>query len=108
MLLPMTLIPGGAVSRSVNTGSQRVALGGPSATTSQAVQQTRQYTVYNSTTSANEAHICFGDVTVTASATTDLPIAPGAYLTFTANATYIATICASGTATIWVAAGDGM
>lgn len=109
MLLPMTLIPGGAKTLAVTTSADvRVALGGPSAATSQGVQQMRQYIVYSSTASANEAHIRFGDSTVQAVVTTDIPIAPGSYHAFTAAATYIGARCASDTATLWIAAGDGM
>lgn len=115
-LMPMTLIPGGTVARSVNTGSQRVALGGPSLTTSQGVQQTRQYIVSSDPASANVAFVRFGNVTVTASATTDFPVFPGSYHTFTETATdsagasaalYIAAICATGSATLYISAGDG-
>lgn len=65
--------------------------------------------VYNSGTGA--VFIRFGDVTATASATTDAPIAPGATEIFRVSGgtaeQYIAAITASGTATLYITPGHG-
>lgn len=115
MLLPMTPVPGGTHAIAATDVSARRALPGPSATTSQGVNQLRQYKVVNAAASASTVFVRFladnsGAAVVPAAPATagDTPILPGAIEVFTAAATYIATICASGgTATVYVTAGDG-
>jgi hypothetical protein len=55
------------------------------------------------------AFITFGDSTVTAATATGIPLGPGAIEVFSVplNATHIAAITASGTATLYVTPGEG-
>jgi hypothetical protein len=98
MTAPFT--PVGTVSRSVNTGSQRVAL-------SRAYDQTCIITA--PTGNSGPVFIKFGDSTVEAAAT-DFPILPGTIQTFHVleQWTHVAAIMASGTGTIYASVGDGI
>lgn len=91
MLQPMTPVTAGTVSRTVNSGSQSVAL------KVLAAPQSVQVIVSSPSTNAI-AFIEFGDSTVTASASTGTPILPGSIQTFTVgDATYVAAIGSAGT-----------
>ena len=98
MTAPFT--PFGTVSRSVNTGSQRVAL-------SRAHDQTCIITA--PTDNSGPVFIKFGDNTVEAAAT-DFPILPGTVQTFHVLESYtnVAAIMSSGTGTIYASVGDGV
>ncbi len=114
--LPMTPTPAGTIIVAATDASARRALPGTSATTSQGASRLRQYIVSSSPASASIAYLRFlaadsgtAVIPTTGPVLGDVPIFPGSIQTFTADATYIATICpTSGTATLYVTAGDGV
>lgn len=93
---PFTPNTTGTVSRTVNSGSQRVAL---NSLGSGSLDQTIMVTSDPGVTSAAIAFIEFGDSTVAAVVGTGTPILPGAILVLTppAAATHVAAIGTAGT-----------
>ncbi len=93
---PFTPNTTGTVSRTVNSGSQRVAL---ATLGSGSLDQTVMVTSDSAVSSAAIAFIEFGDLTVTAVVGTGTPILPGSILILTppAAATHVAAIGTAGT-----------
>lgn len=106
MIFPMTLVAAGSVTLAASDASGRVALGGPSQTTSQGARQTFQVIVtslpttsgLHGGTAGDVAYINFGTNTVTAAIATGHPILAGSVQTFTVPAN-INTHCAAITGT---------
>lgn len=96
MMNPFT--PGSTVSRSVNSGSQSVALPSPRGDQVRVMPLTGSVVVF----------IKFGTAAV-AAAVTDMPVLPGLGEVFTIppGATHVAAICAASTSTVYFTAGDG-
>lgn len=121
---PMTLRATAAVSLTASQASGRVALDGPSQSTSQGVQQTIQVIVSSAPTitglhagtAADVAFIEFGSSTVTATVPNGAtpgshPILPGSVQTFTVQAALLTNVAAitatGGAALLWFSVGYG-
>lgn len=102
-LQPMTPFAAGTVTASVTTSSAATAL------TSNACVD-RQVIVTSPATSAAIAFIEFGtSASVTAAVATGIPILPGSVQTFSVGeATYVACITSTSTATVYFTSGHGV
>jgi hypothetical protein len=91
-------VAGGTVSLSASTSSSNVEF--------QSANLSRHVRVYNA--GAVPAFIAFGEGSgVTASATANMPIAPGSVEVFAAPHPYVAAITASGSTTLYFTPGEG-
>ena len=93
-MFPFRPVSNSTVNISAGTSSTRIAITDPG------VQQGGALRIYNS--SAVNVFVAIGDVTVTASTSTNMPIAPGSVevVQVPAGATYVAAIVASGSGNV--------
>jgi hypothetical protein len=103
--MPSTIFEpiGSTVTRTVNTGSQRVALTDPGIFGG-------KFQVRVANNGSYKAFVNFGDVTVTAAVATGMPVLAGNVEVFTIapGDTYIAAICDTGeSATLYITSGFG-